>query len=66
MTVKSRIWWAFLTGTAKEYRELASQPAAQNSYSPISIRSINGPFAPQAVMQVHDTVSENCDFRRCT
>ena len=66
MTVKSRIWWAFLTGKAKEYRELASQPAAQNSYSPISVRSINGPFAPQVAMQAPFPGSENCDLRGCT
>ena len=37
MTVKSRIWWAFLTGTATEYRKLACGFNAQRFYCLISL-----------------------------
>ena len=66
MTVKSRIWWAFLMGTAIRYRELALTSYAQNSYNLISVWSNDTAFAHTKLLQIHDTVLENCDFRRCT
>ena len=65
MTVKSRIWWAFLTGTATRYRELALTSRGQNSQSPILMWSNYIAFAHAKLMQVHDTGSENCDFPVC-
>ena len=65
MTVKSRIWWAFLTGTATRYRELALTSRGQNSHSPILMWFNYVAFAHAKLMQVHDTGSENCDFRVC-
>ena len=62
MTVKSRIWWAFLTGTAMEYRELALTSRAQSSYSPILVWSNDIAFTHAKLMQVQDTGSEICDF----
>ena len=41
MTVKSRIWWAFLTGTATKYRELALKSNARSFYGLISVWSNN-------------------------
>ena len=52
MTVKSRIWWAFLTGTAMEYRELPFLPDGRSGYSLILVWSVNGPFVHQAEMKV--------------
>ena len=63
MALKSRIWWAFLTGTATKYRELALTSRAQSSYSPILVCSKDIAFAHAKLMQVHDTGSEICDFR---
>ena len=36
MTVKSRIWWAFLTGTAIRYRELALTSTVRMREVPIA------------------------------
>ena len=44
MALQSRIWWAFLTGTAMEYRELPFLPYGRSGYSFILMLSINGPF----------------------
>ena len=55
MTVKSRIWWAFLTGTATEYRELLFLLYGRSGYSLILVWSINGPSVHTAEMEVHDT-----------
>ena len=40
MALKSRIWWAFLTGTATEYRKLTFLPGGRSGYSPILVWSI--------------------------
>ena len=56
MTVKSRIWWAFLTGTATKYRKLALTSRAQSSYSPILVWSNDIAFAHTKLVQVHDTL----------
>ena len=52
MTVKSRIWWAFLTGTATRYRELRFLPYGRSGYSFMLVWSINGPFVHTAEMKV--------------
>ena len=51
MTVKSRIWWAVLTGTATRYRELPFLPDGRSGYSLILVWSINWPFVHQAEMK---------------
>ena len=51
MAVKSRIWWAFLTGTATKYRKLPFLPDGRSGYSLILVWSINGPFVHQAEMK---------------
>ena len=51
MTVKSRIWWAFLTGTATKYRKLSFLPDGRNSHSLTLVWSINGPFVHTAEMK---------------
>ena len=62
MTVKSRIWWAFLTGTATKYRKLPFLPDGRSGYSPILVWSNDIAFAHAKLMQVQDTGSEICDF----
>ena len=52
MALQSRIWWAFLTGTATKYRKLLFLPGGRSGYSPILVWSISITFVHRAEMKV--------------
>ena len=66
MTVKSRIWWAFLTGTATRYCKLTFLPGGRSGYSPILVWSISITFVNLVEMKAPFPGPEICVFRGCT
>ena len=63
MTVKSRIWWAFLTGTATKCRKIAVVPGAPSSHSLTLMWSISIRFVHQVQLKTELIRSEICGFR---
>ena len=62
MTVKSRIWWAFLTGTATECRKIKVVPGGPSSHSLTLMWSITIRFVHQVQLKIELIRSEICDF----
>ena len=62
MTVKSRIWWAFLTGTATECRKITVVPGGPSSHSLTLMWSISIRFVHQVQLKTELVRSEICDF----
>ena len=62
MTVKSRIWWAFLTGTATKCRKITVVPGGPSSHSLTLMWSISIRFVHQVQLKTELVRSEICDF----